>query len=133
MNLSDGNLLKINKCMETNNFKKDISDLNREDKIKRAIEIIHKLREGLTYGMKYDFGRWESTSFGQNSFSFDILSRLNDPNRDGAEALANLILENYKPKQHPDKTLGYNGWNAPKHPIRNFLIVFYIDFPTPAP
>jgi hypothetical protein len=101
------------------------------DKVKKAIEIIHKLRAGLTYGMKYEFSRWESISFGQNSFSFDILSRLHDPNKDGAEALANLILENYTPMQNPDKTLGHNGWNAPKHPIRNFLIVFSIDFRTP--
>jgi hypothetical protein len=103
-----------------------------QDKVKEAIQIVHKLREGLTYGMEYNkgFEHWDAKSFGQNSFSFDILTRLHDPNQDGALALANLILEHYKPKEHPDKVLGYKGWNASKHPIRNFLIVFYIDYPS---
>jgi hypothetical protein len=99
--------------------------------IKQAIEIVHNLRKGLTYGLVYEssYDALSCPCASADFFGHDILNLLHDPNQDGAEALAELILAHHKPNQHPDKVLGFRGWNAPKHPIRNFLIVFRIDYP----
>lgn len=92
-----------------------------------AIEYFHNLRRTVQFKKTKDvFGSWDWRPRGDDMFLFDCLSALHTLSDEGvAEFLT--ILENSQ--CFTDAAKCVKNYNSPRHPIRNFLIRCYIDYP----
>jgi hypothetical protein len=93
------------------------------------IDLLKKSRFNIQYGYVKDLflNEWRASSSVGDMFVRDVLNQLHHPSPIATEALVKVLNENTL-KDYSVETI-FKKWNNSKSPVRNFLLVTFIDYP----